>query len=133
MQTVRTFRGGVIFVCDECLEQLDDEDSGEFYWADYERFLETVGSKDEEPALLLCKACLSKNTTGSYFDSKLERSVELDEEWEEVLFDQAVDRSSIDPPSTSQRQGQHSPFCSPKNSHHARRELIPNASAGSFE
>jgi hypothetical protein len=49
MQNVRKITGGVVFVCDQCLEQLDGEDSGQFYWADYEKFLDTVGTPDEEP------------------------------------------------------------------------------------
>jgi hypothetical protein len=55
----QTVKGRIVFVCDGCLVQLGDEDSGEFYWENFGNFLEDVRlGEDTEPTLLLCRRCL---------------------------------------------------------------------------
>jgi len=49
----------VIFFCDDCGKRLQGDDDGTPYWADYDNFMDTVGSDDEEPTLFLCKKCLT--------------------------------------------------------------------------
>ncbi len=50
----------VVFFCDRYGKRLDDDDPGTIYWEDYDRFLKTVGTKEEEKTELLCGECLEK-------------------------------------------------------------------------
>jgi hypothetical protein len=52
------------FLCDDCGKRLVGGDDGTPYWADYDNFLNTVGTDDEEPTLFLCRKCLKGRQEG---------------------------------------------------------------------
>jgi hypothetical protein len=64
MKILENEHGYWLFYCDDCARLLDDGDRGTPYWEDYERFLETVGTDEEEPTLFLCRRCLTEREEG---------------------------------------------------------------------